>query len=71
MKKKKNVVHSSLSNFLLANRESEAWGESNQKIRSRGRSSFSWPFACICIYNVISVVQQNIGLLIKLFVVVV
>ena len=36
-----------------------------------GRSSFSRLFACICIYNVISVVHQKIGLLIKLFVVVV
>ena len=69
--KRKGVVHSSLSNFLLANRESEAWGESNQKIRSRGRSSFSWPFACICIYNVIRVVYQKLSLLIKLFVVVI
>ena len=42
-----------------------------QKIRSRGRSLFSRPFACICIYNVISVVHQKIGLLIELFVVVV
>ena len=40
-----------------------------QKIKSRGRSLFSRPFACICIYNVISVVHQKIGLLIKLFVV--
>ena len=42
-----------------------------EKIRSRGRSLFSRPFACICIYNVISVVHQKIGLLIKVFVVVV
>ena len=41
------------------------------RIRCKGRSLFSRPFACICIYNVISVVHQKIGLLIKLFVVVV
>ena len=40
------------------------------KIRSRRRSLFSRPFACICIYNVISVVHQKLSLLIKLFVVV-
>ena len=33
-------------------------------------SLFSRPFACICIYNVISVVHQKISLLIKHFVVV-
>ena len=42
-----------------------------KKIKSRGRSLFSRPFACICTYNVISVVHQKISLLIKLFVVVV
>ena len=45
--------------------------KTTQKARSRGRSLLSRPFACICIYNVISVVRQKIGLLIKLFVVVV
>ena len=45
--------------------------KATQTIRSRGRSLFSRPFACICIYNVISVVHQKIGLLIKLFVVIV
>ena len=45
--------------------------KATQKIRSRGRALFSRPFACICTYNVTSVVHQKIGLLIKLFVVVV
>ena len=57
--------------FQPTGSRAEVWGENNQKIRSKGRSLFNRPFACICIYNVVSVVHQNIGLLIKLFVVVV
>ena len=45
--------------------------KATQKTRSRGRGLLSRPFACICMYNVISVVHQKIGLLIKLFVIVV
>ena len=46
----------------------EAWGESNQKLRSRGRSLLSRPFACISMNKVIYLVhQKKIDLLIKLF----
>ena len=64
---RKSVLSS--SSHLNGSR-AKAWGEGYPKIRSRRRSLFSRPFACICIYNVISVVHQKISLLIKLFVVV-
>ena len=37
----------------------EAWGESNQKLRSRGRSLLSRPFACISMNKVIYLVHQK------------
>ena len=37
----------------------EAWSESNKKLRRRGRSLLSQPFACICMNNVIYVVHQK------------
>ena len=58
--KRKGVLHNSLSNFLLVNREScRGMGRKQPKIRSRWRSLFSRPFAWICVYNVTNVVHQK------------
>ena len=45
--------------------------KATKKLGTGEGSLFSQPFACICIYSVISVVHQKLGLLIKLFVVVI
>ena len=45
--------------------------KATKKLGARGGAYLAGLFACICIYNVITVVDQKISLLIKLFVVVV
>ena len=71
--KRKCVPHSRLSNFLLADREScRGKGRRQPKKLGAGVGAYlAGLFHVFFIYNVISVVHQKIGLLIKLFVVVV
>ena len=71
--KRKCVLHSTLSNFLLPDREScRGMGRRQPKKLGAGVGAYlAGLLHVFCIYNVISVVHQKIGLLIKLFVVVV
>ena len=70
--KRKCVLHSSLSNFLLADREScRGMGRRQPKKLGAGIGAYlAGLLHVFCIYNVISVVHQKISLIIKLFVVV-